>query len=673
MATRRLSELGIPANGIGIEGILKAAIDSVEDGGTIVFDAVRSSGNNLLEYALFAPLYISKSIQIVGESPGIRIVNRSRQGAIFNFTPTADNVFFGLHNLTFVSGTAGVSISGSSVLAPNSTLYNLSFLHQTQRALNIQVPELNVHLENVWIQGSSNYGIYLESNTLHDYMSINRCKVDGASVAGIYYKKAALGSGSVYISETEFLNNSQAIVVDNVRYYEHNVEFISNNANVVLSGTSQRLTASGGGGGSGVSVHADLTGLSVDDHKIYLHVSGTRNMSGHLNMGAFNITNVGTVDGIDVSTTAATIDAHILDVANPHATSLANIDPGTLSQLNTAISDANVVSEAQFFPHSASMISASGTFRTELDTLIAASGTYRAELTPLSSTVIRLDFASGAFAVISSSYKSLSASYEKTSSSWYAFSSSYVPAGASPVSMSVAMGFSGTVGGNYYTMHPGQGRLSGSQTFTAIVVGTYGYVTELLTKRIFGAYNGLNNGGWSIHHNGNRPRYTFTSGSGVYILENFVGLGWEDKPLCSGKAFHLGYSFDGTTLTLYWQGQEAASLTPGLPNHFSPDIFAEPAIGIESNGGGWGSPFDGGFNGCLYASATALTGRQMYEHYFSCSRIGHIISGSFGFTNMWTMQGETTAPSSLSDRIGSLPFSLTGALAVYQLTNPQWG
>lgn len=57
----------------------------------------------------------------------------------------------------------------------------------------------------------------------------------------------------------------------------------------------------GGGGGGGVSVHSLLSGLSADDHTIYLLASGTRSMSGSLNMGGNQITNVGNVDGVDVS------------------------------------------------------------------------------------------------------------------------------------------------------------------------------------------------------------------------------------------------------------------------------------------------------------------------------------------------------------------------------------
>jgi len=63
--------------------------------------------------------------------------------------------------------------------------------------------------------------------------------------------------------------------------------------------------SSGGGGAGGVSVHSALAGLSADDHTQYLLANGTRSMSGSLNMGGQQITNVGNVDGVDVSAHAS--------------------------------------------------------------------------------------------------------------------------------------------------------------------------------------------------------------------------------------------------------------------------------------------------------------------------------------------------------------------------------
>jgi hypothetical protein len=58
-------------------------------------------------------------------------------------------------------------------------------------------------------------------------------------------------------------------------------------------------------GVSAASLHGNLLGLNADDHKQYLLTSGSRPMAGSLNMGGNAITNVGDVDGVNVSAHAA--------------------------------------------------------------------------------------------------------------------------------------------------------------------------------------------------------------------------------------------------------------------------------------------------------------------------------------------------------------------------------
>ena len=69
-------------------------------------------------------------------------------------------------------------------------------------------------------------------------------------------------------------------------------------------------------GTTAVSDHGLLSGLADDDHPGLLPVSGVRPMTGPLDMGANAITNVGLVDGEDIS-------AHVADTSNPHAVTAA--------------------------------------------------------------------------------------------------------------------------------------------------------------------------------------------------------------------------------------------------------------------------------------------------------------------------------------------------------------
>ena len=55
------------------------------------------------------------------------------------------------------------------------------------------------------------------------------------------------------------------------------------------------------GGTAGVTDHGLLSGLLDDDHPQYLLASGARPMAGNLDLGAFDVVNVGLVDGVDVS------------------------------------------------------------------------------------------------------------------------------------------------------------------------------------------------------------------------------------------------------------------------------------------------------------------------------------------------------------------------------------
>jgi hypothetical protein len=71
---------------------------------------------------------------------------------------------------------------------------------------------------------------------------------------------------------------------------------------------------------SGVTVHGNLSGLDADDHGQYLLVTGTRAMSGDLDMGTKNITNVGDVDGVNISGHAS---RHLPNNEDPIATAAA--------------------------------------------------------------------------------------------------------------------------------------------------------------------------------------------------------------------------------------------------------------------------------------------------------------------------------------------------------------
>jgi len=68
--------------------------------------------------------------------------------------------------------------------------------------------------------------------------------------------------------------------------------------------------AGGGGGGGAVGNHSALVNLAADDHLQYIRTDGTRAFTGDIDLGGFEIANVGDVDGVDISAHVADADAH---------------------------------------------------------------------------------------------------------------------------------------------------------------------------------------------------------------------------------------------------------------------------------------------------------------------------------------------------------------------------
>jgi len=118
-------------------------------------------------------------------------------------------------------------------------------------------------------------------------------------------------------------------------------------------GTDHQLATGGdldgpaGATDDNIATFDGATGKLVQDggEKItdLLDLGGTRAMSGDLDMGTNAVTNVGNVDGRDVSADGSTLDTHVAATNNPHSTDLGNLGTGTLAELNTAVTDATLV------------------------------------------------------------------------------------------------------------------------------------------------------------------------------------------------------------------------------------------------------------------------------------------------------------------------------------------
>lgn len=98
------------------------------------------------------------------------------------------------------------------------------------------------------------------------------------------------------------------------------------------------------------------------------------------------------------------LDTHILDTGNPHATSIANLDPGTLAELNAAVSDADLISKATFDAFTGSTNAATSSIQ-------GATGSLQSATASLQSATASLYTATGSLFSMSSSYALFSASH----------------------------------------------------------------------------------------------------------------------------------------------------------------------------------------------------------------------------------------------------------------------
>ena len=84
----------------------------------------------------------------------------------------------------------------------------------------------------------------------------------------------------------------------------------------IVNVVDRRPVANAAAGGGSATDHGGLSGLADDDHSQYLLVSGSRAMGGDLDLGTNDVTNVGLVDGVDVSAHTA---RHLEGGADPIA------------------------------------------------------------------------------------------------------------------------------------------------------------------------------------------------------------------------------------------------------------------------------------------------------------------------------------------------------------------
>lgn len=229
--------------------------------------------------------------------------------------------------------------------------------------------------------------------------------------------------------------------------------------------------------------------------------------------------------------------------------------------------------------------------------------------------------------------------------------------GAAPLTFEAAYGFAN--GANYYSGAAGtvQGDAAGFSAAAALRLRRKPSGREIL----FGTYSQFINGGWAIGYDGLRWKIMLTQASDGAKLENFVQAEFIENPYVLGKLVLLHFVFDGTTATLYVQGEAEATISPTGGITFDPTLG--PHIGVEGRNQAEAAASAAAL-GCAYGTQV-MTPAEVAEHYLEVMEAAAMVDDpGTGFDNLWTLDGETSAPATLTDQLGAVDLARTGALSL---------
>ncbi len=184
-----------------------------------------------------------------------------------------------------------------------------------------------------------------------------------------------------------------------------------------------------------------------------------------------------------------------------------------------------------------------------------------------------------------------------------------------------------------------------------------------------------NDGGWWIGIDGNRWKFGIGQASDGSVPDNFGGpeaalTAYQGRLL--SRLFVVTLNYDGTTATLYVNGQDVATLTP--TGGFQPaDAGLTPYVGRNANTGAQTPATGSGFVGFGY-NASALTLDNVLAHYRACLDADGFAddTGAGAFTSAYTAPQDGGSIATLVDAQGVAgDLVLTGAITAESLL-PKW-
>lgn len=223
--------------------------------------------------------------------------------------------------------------------------------------------------------------------------------------------------------------------------------------------------------------------------------------------------------------------------------------------------------------------------------------------------------------------------------------------------------YAGFSSANFFSGSVGTLRGNAAGFTVALLVRPEGFATD--TETFFGNYNRFQaQGGWWIGIDTSRWKFGVGQQSDSTVVENF-STGLQDLTNYFGRIlrrlylFHLVYN--GTTATLYINGQSIRTLTP-TGGYQIADAALIPRIGRNTNAGASAPATTTGFIGAGYVESV-FTDTDVLNHYFACLEAESFVDASF--TNWWVTD---TAVADLIDQGASLDFLQVGTLTAIDAT-----
>lgn len=224
------------------------------------------------------------------------------------------------------------------------------------------------------------------------------------------------------------------------------------------------------------------------------------------------------------------------------------------------------------------------------------------------------------------------------------------------------------------------GQLAGSTTMTASVWVRHRTLLTAPTESFyFGTYRRFGGNGWAIGIGSSRPIFIITDGGGAVTDTSFSGMGWQGNGLAGSTADTRDFGaltdsihtlvYNEPDFSVYINGTLVRTI--GGLTGFTASGIAPILGGIRDNAGNPVQPTLGAIAGAAFTNAAGFTEAQVLDHVMRSFEANRMADGGAGFQNLWTLDGQLSAPNPLVDQIGAVNLARVGTPSI-ERTPARW-